>query len=442
VICITAFINNGIKAQQKQQLPATHEFSVQQCLDYAHKNNIKVKNALLDYQIQQQTNRNITSQALPQVTGAAGLTDYIDIPTTLLPGIFLNPPQPGTYFPVQFGTKYNANGSVTLQQTLFDGQVFVGLKARKTSLDYAMKGVEVTEQAIKINIYKIYYQLAASKIQMNIIDANITKAGQLVHDTKIMHDNGFAEQIDVDKSNVQLANLQTEKLKTQSAIDNGYLGLKYLLGMPVNDELVLTDSVNEDQVKQDIIDTGYQYTDRKDYQLLQETKKLGEFNIKRYQLSYLPVLSLTGVYSKLAQRTQFDVFGGGAWYTTSYIGVNISIPIFDGFAKASNISKARLQLMQTENMIEDTKLAIDTAVAASKRNFTTAILTLDNQKKNMALAEQVYEQTRKKYGAGVGSTTDINNAEADLKTAQSNYISAMYDAIIAKIDYNNAIGKL
>jgi outer membrane protein TolC len=440
VLFITAFINTSVDAQQPQP-PGSHAFSVQQCIDFAHVHNTQVKNALIDYQLQVQTNRNVTSGALPNISASGGITDYTNIPTTLVPAQFFGGTA-GTFEPVQFGTKYNGTGSVSLQQTIFDGQVFVGLQARRTSLDYAMKAAEVTEQTIKVNIYKIYYQLAASKLQMNIIDANIARTQLLIHDTKAMHDNGFAEQIDIDKNSVQLANLQTEKLRTQSAIENGYLGLKYLLGMPIRDQLVLTDSVNEDQIKADIADTGYQYTDRKEYQYLQLVKKLNEYNIKRYQLSQLPVLTLNGVYAENAYRSKFNIFGSGDWFTTSYLGLNLNIPIFNGFAKRSNIQTSKLQLQQTQNKLEDLKLAIDTAVLASYRNFTTAIQTLDYQKKNMALAEHVYNQTKIKYEAGVGSTTDILNAETDLKTAQNNYIAAMYDAIIAKIDYNNATGKL
>lgn len=441
ILTLTALINSQVNAQQQQKQPETHAFSIRQAIDYARAHNVQVKNSLLDYQLQVQTNRGVTAGALPRISGSGNITDYIDIPTNLLPAEFFGG-SPGTFIPVKFGTKYNATGSISLSQTLFDGQVFVGLQARKASLDYARKGTEVTEQMIKVNVYKIYYQLSASKTQMAILDANIARTEKLLHDATLMHENGFTEQIDVDRNNVQLANLKTEKLKAQSIIDNGYLGLKYLMGMPMRDTLILTDSITDNEIKANLPDTGYNYNDRKEYQYLQIVKTLNQYNIKRYRLALLPTLSLNGVYSKMAQRTKFDIFNKGDWFTTSYLGLTLNVPIFDGFAKRSNIRTAQIQLQQTQNKIEDLELSIDTSVIAARRNFTVAIQTLDYQKKNMELAERVYNQAKKKYEAGVGSTTDINNAEADLKTAQNNYIGAMYDAIIARIDYTNAVGRL
>ncbi|SKA15299.1 TolC family protein [Sediminibacterium ginsengisoli] len=422
--------------------PVRHEFSLQQAADYAKQNNVQVKNALLGVQIQQQTNRDITSAALPNITGSIQATDYLQIPTSLLPGEVFGQPA-GTYIPVQFGTKYNSTASVQLQQLLFDGQVFIGLQARATSIEWQKKSVEVTEQNIKSNIYKIYYQLVVSKTQIELLDSNITRLQKLQHDAGELYKNGFAEKLDVDKVNVQLANLQTEKTKALNSIDIGYLGLKTLLGMPVKDTLILTDKITDDQVKKDLLtDAPYQYADRPDYQYLQLGRKLNEFNIRRYKLSYIPTVALTGVYSKNAQRNKFDFFGKGDWFTTSYIGLNISIPIFDGFSKDAKIKKAKLELQQTENQLAGMELNIDNEVAQAKINYQSAVVTMDYQKKNMQLAETVYYQTKKKFEVGTGSNTEITAAQLDLKTAQTNYINALYSAIIASVDYQKAIGKL
>ncbi|HCL06976.1 MAG TPA: TolC family protein [Chitinophagaceae bacterium] len=419
-----------------------HEFTIQQAVEYAYKNNVQVKNALLNIQVQQQTNRDITSAALPSVTGTLSGNDYLQLPVSLLPGEFFGG-APGTFIPVRFGVKYNASATLQLQQLLFDGQVFIGLQARKTSIEFQTKNKEVTEEMIKTNIYKIYYQLVVSKTQIDLLDANISRLSKLEHDTKELYKNGFAEKLDLDKIAVQVANLQTEKLKALNSIDLGYMGLKTLLGMPVTDTLVLSDKLNEDQISNDFtLDTAYNYTDRKDYQYLSLGKKLNEFNIRRYQLSYLPTVSLSGSYTKNAQRNKFDFFGKGDWFTTSFVGLNISVPIFDDFGKDARIKKAQFELKQTENQIDNLKLNIDNEVAQSRVNFRTAIATMNFQKKNMQLAESVYNQTKKKYEVGTGSNTEITAAQTDLVTAQTNYISALYSAIIARVDYLKAIGKL
>jgi len=437
LLCLVLIVGTG-----NAQNTTTHEFTIQQAVDYARKNNVQVKNALLNIQSQQQTNREITAGALPTITGSIGMTDYIKIPTSLIPGEIFGQPA-GTYIPVQFGTKYNSTANIQLQQTLFDGQVFIGLQARETSIQFQTKNKEVTEEAIKTNIYKIYYQLVLSKTQIDLLDANIARLQKLEHDANELYKNGFAEKLDIDKVTVQLANLQTEKLKALNMISIGYLALKTLMGMPVKDVLTLVDKISEDQIKEDFSnDTAYQYADRKDFQYLSLARKLNEFNIKRYQLSYIPVLSLNGSYSKNAQRNSFDFLSKGDWFTTSYVGLNLAIPIFDGFARSARISRSKIELKETDNQIDNLKLSIDGEVEQAKINFKTSLSTMDFQKKNMQLAETVYNQTKKKFESGTGSNTEISAAQTDLVTAQTNYINALYTAIIARVDYLKATGKL
>ena len=419
-----------------------NEFSVKQAVDYGLKNAVQVKNALLDVLIQEQTNRDITAAAYPDIKATGSFNDYLNIPTSLLPGEFFGG-TPGSFIPVKFGTKYSATGGVALNQLLFDGQVFVGLQARKTSIIARQKAAEVTQENIKANIYKIYYQLVVSKTQIDLLDANIIRLQKLDHDTREIYKNGFAEKVDVDKLTVQIANLQTEKLKALNSVNNGYAGLKVLMGMPFKDTLILSDSLSDAQIKENILETAnYKYSDRKEYQLIELTNKLNGYNIKRYKLSKIPTLSFNANYSKQAQRTAFDFLKKGDWFTTSFIGLSLNIPIFKGFSTRAKIEGARLALQQTENQLEGLKISIDNDVEVAKNNFTTATATMDYQKQNMALAELVYQQTKKKYEIGTGSATEINTAQVDLKTAQTNYISALYDAIIARVDFLKATGKL
>ena len=112
-----------------------YAFNIQQALEYAKANNVQVKNALLTVQAQKETNREITAAALPNIFGTGNVINNLNIPVTLLPGEITGQPA-GTFVPVRFGTKYNSTVGIQLQQTLFDGQVFVGLQARKTRKRY------------------------------------------------------------------------------------------------------------------------------------------------------------------------------------------------------------------------------------------------------------------------------------------------------------------
>ena len=440
-----------------------YEFTVQQVVDYAMKNNVNVKNALLQVKIQEQQNRAFTSAAYPHVNASLGTTYNPAVATQVIPN-FISPAtyqvlidqgvKDGSGNPIQmpndfgniaaqFGTKFSASAGISLSQILFDGQVFVGLMARDAAVKLFQKTADVTGEQIKANIYKVYYQLSVSKTQVEMLDAIIALTEKNLRDTRIIYENGFREKLDVDKETVRLANLQTEKQKLLNQISNGYYALKLLIGMPISDELVLTDKVTENEVKDGVLKaTNYKYEDRKEYQQAQISKQLLEYNVRRYKLSQIPTLSLSALYAKNAQRDKWNFFGRGDWFSVSNINLNVSIPIFNGFFTKSKIQEARIEVDKVNNQIESMKLWIDNDVEAARNNYRNAIATMDYQKKNMELAEKIYQQTKKKYEVGTGSQIEIVAAQTEMKSAQTNYVSALYDAIIAKVDYLKATGKL
>ncbi|MGN6417544.1 MAG: TolC family protein [Pseudobacter sp.] len=452
----------GIAVPSALMAQNRHEMSVLQVVEYANKNSVQVKNALIDIQIQQQTNKEITAQALPNVSGSIETTYYPKVPVQSFPNFIamatygvleqegvrngngqqIVSPKDFGFVSAQFGTSWTASGGVSLSQLLFDGQVFIGLQARKASLDWASKAVEVTQEQIKTNVYKIYYQVVIGRKQIETIDANITRFEKTLSDTRAFFQQGLVEQLDVNKLEVTLTNLRTDKLKVENDLKVGLMGLKFLMGMPAKDELVLTDTLSESQLKDNLLDNEYKYEDRKEFQQLELTKTLREFNVKRYQLSKLPTVAAFGTFSKNAMRNEFDFFGKGDWFTTALVGVKITVPIFEGFAKDARISKARLELKQVENLSENMKLSIDNDVETARIKIGSALLSMESQRRNMELAESIYNQTKLKYDQGLGSNLEITNAQTELRTAQVNYYQALYDAVIARIDYLRAVGKL
>ena len=420
-----------------------HSLSVEDAIILVKKNNIQVKKALTDLALQEQTNKEITADALPHISGTAASTDYFNIPVTLVPGEFFQQP-PGTYYPVAFQQKFIASGGFTLSQTLFDGSVFVGLRARSSALDYYKKAIDLTIEDLSVNVYKVYYQLVVSKTQIKLQDSNILRAAKLFRDTRVMNQNGFAEKLDVDKAAVQLTNLETSKHNTETTITNAFLQLKFLIGIPAADSIILTTEFDEANLRGGTpIDMEYSFKNRYDYQYLEISKQLSEYDIKRYQAAYYPTLKLNGAYQKNAANNTYDFFSkSGTWYTTSYLGLAIDFPIFSGFARDARLKKARLNSSLIADQIENLKLNINLEVANAKNNFVNAIQTMDSQKENMEVAESVYNQTKKKFESGLSTNTDLSNSQSDLITAQANYLNALYTAVLAKIDFLKAIGKI
>ncbi|MEO6136826.1 MAG: TolC family protein [Ginsengibacter sp.] len=453
--CFTAM------AQQNKTDKEIHSLSAKEAVDYALKNSVQVKNALLDIQTQEQTNREITASALPQISASGSLTFNPKVGVQTFPnfiamgtyGVLLdNNVKDGSGNPIKapsdyglisagFGSKYSANAGVDLNQILFDGQVFVGLQARKAAIRNATLTADITKEQIKANVYKIYYQLAVGKRQIGTLDANIANYEKLLKDTRIIYQNGFAEKLDVDKVQVQMINLQTQKLKAQNQIDAGLEGLKFLLNMPIQDQLVLTDTLSDEELKSNIISEEYRYEDRKEFRQLETMIDLGKLNVKRYRFTKLPTATLSGNYSESAQRQKFDFFQG-PYFTSSFIALRILVPIFDGGAKNARIAKAKIDLMKMDNSLQQLKSSVDNDVIQSRIQMKSALSTMDAQKRNIELAQSVYQSTKLKYEQGLGSNQEISTAQADLVTAQNNYYSSIYDAIISKIDYLKAAGKL
>ncbi|MFN4893720.1 MAG: TolC family protein [Bacteroidota bacterium] len=453
----------GGSRAQTDSMPGKHAFTLKQAIDYARKNNVQVKNALLDIQRQQQVNREVTAMAYPHINASISTVFNPGIVTTVLPN-FISPstyqvlinegvrngsgtpiqmPADFGFIEAQFGTRYSANAAVSLNQILFDGQVFVGLLARKATIEFATQNAAVTEEMIVANVAKVYYQLVVSRTQVELIDSNLALLEKNLRDTRILYENGFREKLDVDKTEVQLSNLRTERNKVMNQVSNGYYGLKLLMGMPVADELILTDRLAESFVLDGALQAeAYKYEERKDYQYAQIGKRLNEYNLRRYKLSQIPTFSMSAVYAKNAQRSTWNFLGRGDWFTISNINLNLAVPIFNGFVTKSRIQQSRIDLRKTENQIDALKNSIDREVASAKNNFTSALERLNVQRRNQSLAEQVYQNTKKKYEIGTGSQIEINVAQTDLKAAQTNYITALYDAVISKIDYLQATGKL
>ena len=422
---------------------AQNNFTLQQCIDYSMKHQSTVLNAAIDEQISKQQVAEFTGIGLPQVNGSLQTQDFLKIPTSLIPAEFFGG-APGEYIPVQFGTKYNSTAGISASQLLFDGSFFVGLQASKTLAGLTIMNTKRTKVDAIESVTKAYYTVLVSRERVKLMTANIDRIKKLLDDTKALNQEGFVEKLDVDRLDVLYTNLLTEKNNVDQLLQLGENLLKFQMGMDQKEKLSLIDSLVQISPAELASSAAtLSYSNRVEYNMMQTQLHLYELNLKRYQVSRLPSIAAFGSFSQNAQRNSFDFFDfSKKWFPTSVVGINVSIPVFGGLIKYHQIEESKLTILKTKNSISGFEDAIDLQYAAAKTSFENDLKTLANQKKNIDVATEIYNTTKTKYEEGVGSNLEIINAQTSLKEAQTNYLNALYDALVARVDLQKANGTL
>jgi|21_taG_2_1085346.scaffolds.fasta_scaffold02098_7 outer membrane protein len=416
--------------------------SVDEAIQYAHQNHGTVLNASLDEKIATKKIHEITGQGLPQITASFDLKDFIELPTQLVPGEFFGG-EPGTFTPVQFGTQYNATAGIEASQLLFNSSYLLGLKAAKSFQELSIKNIERTKVETSVNVSKAYYMVLINENRLELLEANIVRIEGLLRDTKVLEKNGFVEKIDLNRLEVKYNGLVTEREKVKKLMVLSMNLLKFQMGMSIETNLTLTDSIESWDTSTTSPVDQFMYEDRIEFSLLESQRELLNIDLKRNNLAYLPSLVAYGNFSYQAQRNEFDIFdfsAGNKWFKTSLIGVTLGIPIFDGLQKSAIIQQSKLELLKVDNNEEMLKQSIDLELSNALTNLTNAKSSLESQRRNMELAESIVEVARKKYEKGVGSNLEILNSETDLKQAQTDYLNALFDLIMANIDFKKAMG--
>ena len=453
----------NINAQQPQQ-PQVYQITAKDAIDIAFKNLADLKNARLDYKMAEAKNKEFTGLALPQITGSAQGNHYLTLPLIQFPdgsevqiydvlrqeGVKDGSGAPITkkgefnYRNFSFITPWNVNAGVSVNQLLFEPQVFVGLQARDELLVNSELQLKVTEENVKETVYKNYYAVLISQKQLGYLVESIKRLEKLVHDQNEMFKNGFVERLDIDKTTVNLNNTKTSEIQLRNAMNNGLAVLKMNLGLTQADSLFLKDTLSSDGIRQGILEDDFSYENRNEVKLLNSAIKLQNYDIRRHKLSYFPTVSAFYNFQENGQRQGGDAAGSQPWfwYNTNLIGLNVNVPIFDGFQKKNRIRQSKFTLEKVQNTLDMTKKAIDMEKTVARNSLLNEIVAMDAQEKNMELAVKVYNSVKTKYEQGVGSSFESLQADTDLQQAQSNYFRAMYEAALAKINYLKALGKL
>ena len=439
ILSLVMIIITNAKAQESNSA----NYSLQQSIDYAIKNSPNYLNSELDLKNAEYRRKEITGLGLPQVTGSVDLKNYLELPTQLLPGQFFGAPA-GTYIPVRFGTKYNSTAGINASQLIFSSDYIFGLKASTEFINLSKISVTRSKAELVSQVSKAYYTVIINRDRIKLLEANVVRLKKILDDTKAFNKQGFAELIDVERLEVQYNNLITEKDKTVRLIGLSETVLKFQMGYKLSDPITLSDSLNiNTDTFEELSSSKIDITKRPDYQLLKAQQSLLDIDVKRLKWGYMPTLAAYGAYQYNAQREKFDFLDTEQqWFKIALIGATLNLTIFDGFQRHNKIQQAKISSLKNLNTIKTIEQAGELEATVASVSYNNAYSSVLVQKKNMILAQHVYDVAQKKYQGGVGTTLEIVNAETSLKEAQTNYYNAVYDMLIAKIDYKKAIGTL
>lgn len=425
----------GAKAQL---VDTTAHFSLQEAIEYAQKNQNSIKNAEIDEAIASNTVKQTIGIGLPQLSGNMNFQDFLKVPTSLLPGEIFG--KPGEQIAVQFGVKYQSSMGLELNQLLFDGSYLVGLQASKTYKELSIKSVKRSRIETAVAVTKAYYSVLVSNEQLSLLDANMLRLKKSLSDTKALYTNGFVEKIDVDRLTVLNNNLETERENVIRLLDLNVNLLKFQMGMSIQSKLSLKDSIAGLQVIQSVaVNDTTAYKNRIEYSLLETQKRLNELDLKRYKSLFLPSVSAFGSTSKSLQSNTFNNLFDRSFPTT-VIGFRISVPLISGGTKLYQVRNAKLEILKTQNNLVNLKNGISLEVEQAQTVYRNGLKSLENQERNMELAQEVLRVSKIKYEQGVGSSIEVTTAETSLKEAQNNYIKALYDLLINKVNMDQALG--
>ncbi len=438
------------KAQENTQAPSTKDlqnYTLEQCIEYAIENRVEIKNAQLDNQIAKAKVGEVRSIGLPQVNASLSLIDNYKVPVNFLPAQFLDPQAPeGTFVGVEFQPQYVGQGKVELQQLVFSGSYLLGLKAASTFTQLSEKQIVQSKIEIAESVSKAYYSLLINRERLELLKQNFNRLDTVYQQTKALYENGFAEKIDADRLKVASNNIKMEIQNFERLIELSDMLLKFQMGLEQEDKLSVSGSLEELEINpSDALVAQINPEQRIEFSLLQTQKDLNLLQIREYKARYLPTLAFFANYgANMGSPEAKDLvpFASERWVANGAFGISLNVPVFDSFEKKYLVQQEKFRLLKTENQMRDFSRIVDLQVSQSQTSLQNSIDKLTFQKENMELAQEIFRVTKIKYEEGLGSNLEVVEAETAYKEAQTNYYSALYDAMIAKIDLQKSQGTL
>ncbi len=428
----------SLKAQEEENT----RFSLDQATQYAMQNSYVLFNTKQDVTIAQKQVWETITTGLPQVSGTANYSMYLNLPVSLLPGEFFGE-DPGTYIPVKFGQDYSADFGISVSQQIFDGAWIVGVSSAELYLNLAKQANEKTEIDIRNAVAQAYYTVLISERYRVVMLENLNNTTDLYEETKVYYENGFREQQDVDQLRILQKNAENEVLRSERELKIAKTVLKYTMGYNMNQEIELTDDIDVfvSPLEKETNTVDLDLVEHVDYRIAQSNFEVSEKLYRLEKVAYLPKLDAFYSYSKTSYGNKANLLQE-AWFPSSLIGFKASIPIFNSGNKRAKVQIARIKLDKAENDMRYAGITLQKDYLTASAEMETAREQFQNTRENLDLAQSILDKTHIKFNNGMISSAELSQQESQYITTWQQLVTATLSLLQADLNLKKAAGAL
>ncbi len=422
--------------------------SLKDVKEMAVKHNATVLNAKLDVRIAKKKIWETTAIGLPQINGLLEYQNFPSIPTTLIPAEFFDPDaSAGEFAEVKFGTKHNANFSVTVNQLIFKGSYIVGLQASRIYLQLSKDRLKKSEKDIMEAVTNTYYLILLAEESEKILLKSIKNIKQTLYETTEMFKSGFLESTDVDQIKLSISDLKNNLSSIRRQKEVTYRLLKFQIGMDLDAEIIVSEKLKlllDGLNRGKLLSGKFDVQNYIDYMMLDTVEKSQKLLLRNEKSMFLPSITAYFRQSYSAMRDDFNFFrkNDDKWFSSTVIGLNLEIPIFDSGTKLARIAQARMELKKARNDKLNAQKGLRVEYEKAKAALVDEMNKLNNTEEAVKLAKRVFENNQLKYKKGTVSSLDLIQTHNQYLNSKSNYIQNIVALFNAKTQIDKYLNRL
>jgi outer membrane protein TolC len=432
LIVVALFSSASISVAQKR-------LSLHDALTLASNSNPDVKTSGFDVQKAEQQRVIARSLYLPTVTAGIQAYHYFQLPAFF--GFGENG-ENGKIPYGRFGGDDQLSGAITAVQPIFNPAALPALHQsrivhQQTSVAAKAKAIEVLSE-----VKQTYLRILVLNERIRLKQESITRNQRVLQDSRLLFLQGKGLRVDTLRAYTSVKNLEPDLIKLSYEAETSKLQLRTLIGIDSLEDILLIDSLTipleknvpvESEVFEKVKNNNPEYQVVKLQSLVQKQQHRLAASQK------LPVLSLIGQYQVQSQTNSLD-YQNAYYPTSSFVGLQLGIPLFSGFGTNARIRQAALTKdqadIQADYSLEKLRARVHQVIARNKET----LLRLDNTSMIQETAKLSYSIIQYRYKNGISPRLELTDAELALSTAQSNYLEAVYDYLTARIELRKLTG--